>query len=182
MPPWLNLPNGVTILRLLLTPVVIQAIVTHRPAIAMAVFIAAAITDILDGALARRLGVPTAAGAYLDPLADKCLLGGVFLALAAGRYVPWWFVGIVFGRDLFILCGAGVFYLFTPIRKFPPSIWGKISTFIQIDTAVVWMARNMLQIWQIDTLAMIMLWLCSAATAWSGIHYAWRSWQLAKVH
>lgn len=182
MPRWLNLPNSLTLLRLLLTPVVVWAILDRRPALAMTVFILAAVTDVLDGAAARRLHMSTSTGAYLDPVADKCLLSGVFLALAAGQYVPWWFVGIVFGRDLFILLGVGVFYLFTPQRAFPPSVWGKISTFIQIDTAVVWMARNMLEFSQLNALAAVMLWLCTALTLWSGLHYAWKGVQVARAH
>lgn len=182
MPAWLNLPNALTFLRLALTPFVIQAIVTEKPGLAVALFIFAAVTDILDGAAARRLNLGTSTGAVFDPIADKCLLGGVFLALALGHYVPWWFVGIVFGRDILILLGAGILYLLTPIRKFPPSAWGKLSTFIQIDTAVVWMARNMLEIPQLDTLAAAMLWVCAAATAFSGVHYAWRAAQLARPH
>ena len=182
MPRWLNIPNALTLLRLLLTPFIILAIVRHQPSLAMALFISAAVTDILDGAAARHWGLGTATGAYFDPVADKCLLGGVFLALAAGRYVPWWFVWIVFGRDIFIVSGAGVLYFLTPVRKFPPSVWGKISTFIQIDTAVVWMARNMLEISQLNALATIMLWLCAATTLWSGLHYAWRGIQVARAH
>jgi len=179
---WLHIPNALTLLRLVLTPFVIITIVRHQAGWAMALFIAAALTDVLDGAAARHWNLSTPTGAYLDPIADKCLLGGVFLALALGRYVPWWFVSIVFGRDIFILSGAGAFYLLTPVRKFPPSIWGKISTFIQIDTAVVWMARNMLEINGLNTLATAMLGLCAATTLWSGLHYAWRGVQLARAH
>jgi len=182
MPAWVNLANGLTIFRLVLTPFVIQAIMNHHPGPAMALFICAAVTDILDGAAARRWHLGTAAGAYLDPVADKILLSGVFLALAAGNYIPWWFVGLVLGRDIFILSGVGAFYMLTAVRKFPPSVWGKISTFVQIDTAVVWMARNMLQISQLNVLATAMLWLCAATTLWSGLHYAWRGVQLARVH
>jgi cardiolipin synthase len=182
MPAWLNLPNALTILRLLLTPFVVRAIVDHRPGLAMGLFIFAAVTDVLDGAAARRWKLGTAAGAYLDPVADKCLMVGVFLALAAANYVPWWFVWIVLGRDIFILSGVAAFYFLTPIRRFPPSVWGKISTFIQIDTAIVWMARNMLQISQLNVLATAMLWLCAVFTLWSGLNYAWRGIQLSRVH
>ncbi len=182
MPAWLNIPNAITILRLLLTPFVVQAIVNHRAGLAMGLFIFAAVTDVLDGAAARHWKLGTAAGAYLDPVADKCLMVGVFLALAAGNYVPWWFVWIVLGRDIFILSGVAVFYFLTPIRQFPPSVWGKISTFIQIDTAVVWMARNMLEISQLNVLATAMLWLCAVFTLLSGINYAWRGIQLSRVH
>lgn len=182
MPFWLNIPNFLTLFRLSLTPFIVLSIVHRHPGEAMTLFIVAGFTDILDGAAARHWNLTTPGGAYLDPIADKCLLGGVFLALAAGEYVPWWFVWIVFGRDILILSGAGAFYILTPIRRFPPSVWGKISTFIQIDTAVVWMARNMLEISQLNALATAMLWLCAATTLWSGLHYAWRGVQLARAH
>ena len=182
MPAWLNLPNAITLLRLILTPFIIQAIVGRRPAFAMALFITAAVTDVLDGAAARRLRLSTPSGAYFDPVADKCLLSGVFLALAAGHFVPWWFVAIVFGRDICILMGVGIFFFFTPIRSFPPSIWGKMSTFVQISTAVVWMARNMLTFPLIDALATAMLWVSTTVTIWSGLDYARRGLQLARTH
>jgi len=182
MPSWLNLANALTLLRIVLTPFVIQAIIRHQPGLAVVLFITAAVTDILDGAAARRLNLATSSGAYLDPVADKILLSGVFLALALGHFIPWWFVIIVFGRDLFILLGAAIFFLFTPIRKFPPSVWGKASTFVQISTVVVWMARNMLEISQLNDLAAVMLWVATASTVWSGLHYAWRGLQLAGTH
>ncbi len=181
MPAWLNLPNALTLLRLVLTPFVIQAIRGNRPTLALALFGLAAVTDLLDGAAARRLHLGTATGAYFDPVADKCLLSGVFLALAAGHFVPWWFVAIVFGRDIFILAGVAAFFLFTSIRKFPPTFWGKASTFIQIATAVVWMARNMLEFPRLDALAAGMLWVSSAFTIWSGLHYAWKGLELARM-
>lgn len=181
MPEWLNVPNSITLVRLLLTPLVIAAIVDGRTRMAVALFVAAGITDILDGAAARGLKLATSTGAYFDPVADKCLLSGVFVALAVGRYVPWWFVKVVFGRDLFILMGAAVFFLFTEVRKFPPSIWGKLSTFFQISTAVIWMARNMLVYSWLDTLASVILWVAAAATVGSGLDYARRGIQLART-
>ena len=87
MPRWINLPNLFTLLRLVLVPFVIQAILDGRSTLALALFGVAAFTDILDGAAARRFGLATQTGAYLDPIADKCLLSGVFLALAAARVV-----------------------------------------------------------------------------------------------
>ena len=102
MPPRLapgaiNLANLLTLLRLLLVPFVIQSILSGHHVWALSLFAVAAWTDVFDGLAARRLGLSTQTGAYLDPIADKCLLSGVFLALAAARIVPWWFVGIVFG-------------------------------------------------------------------------------------
>ena len=180
MAEWLNLPNGITFLRLLLTPFVITAILEGRATAAVVLFISAGVTDVLDGAAARALKLGTSTGAYFDPLADKCLLSGVFLALAAGHYVPWWFVAIVFGRDLFILLGAAGFFLFTSVKKFPPSVWGKLSTFAQISTAVIWMARNMLGNPGLKGLASVMIWVAAACTVGSGLDYAWRGVQLAR--
>jgi len=182
MPRWINLPNLFTLLRLVLVPFVIQAILQGRYTLALALFGIAAVTDILDGAAARRFGLSSQAGAYLDPVADKCLLSGVFLALAAAKAVPWWFVGVVFGRDLYILLGVAGVMLFTPVRKFPPSIWGKVSTFVQILTAVVCMARNALELRVLDALSPAILWLCVVFTAWSGLHYTWRGFRVARAH
>src|SRR5690242_12461804 len=103
MRSWLNLPTFFTLLRLALVPFVLEAILFGRHFLALALFAAAAVTDILDGFAARRLHLATEAGAYLDPVADKCLLSGVFLALAAAAIVPWWFVGVIFARDLYLL-------------------------------------------------------------------------------
>jgi cardiolipin synthase len=182
MPRWINLPNLFTLLRLALVPIVIQAILEGRSTLALALFGIAAFTDILDGAAARRLGLATQTGAYLDPVADKCLLSGVFLALAVARVLPWWFVAVVFGRDLYILSGVAGFLLFTPIRKFPPSTWGKVSTFVQIVTAVTWMARRSLELRVLDALSPVILWLCVVFTVWSGIHYTRRGIQVARAH
>src|SRR5690349_12569245 len=112
MPGWLNLPNLFTLSRLLLTPFVVNAILEGRHGAALALFVAAGFTDYLDGAAARRLGLTTQTGAYLDPIADKCLLCGVYLALAAARIVPRWVVAIIFGRDLLILAGVAVVLMF----------------------------------------------------------------------
>jgi cardiolipin synthase (CMP-forming) len=181
MPAWINLPNLYTLLRVVLTPAVAWAIFTGRPAAALLLFAAAAFTDYLDGAAARRLRRVTPSGTVFDPIADKCLLSGVFLALAAARIVPWWFVAIVFGRDLYLLLGAGILLLATPLRQFPPSIWGKVSTCVQIGTVLAWMVRNIWEFRLLNGLAEAGLWICAAFTLWSGIHYTWRAAQTLRT-
>jgi cardiolipin synthase len=160
-----NAANLLTLLRFVLVPFVILAILEGHHTRALALFAGAAFTDVLDGAVARHFHLATPAGAWLDPVADKCLLSGVFLALAGAGTVPWWFVLLIFGRDLYILAGAAIVMLLTPVRKFPPSIWGKASTF--------GMAGSVGQ-------ARAMLWPCAAFTIWSGIHYTWRTLQLLR--
>ncbi len=174
MPRWINLPNSFTLIRIALVPVVIAAIVQGRLSVALAWFIAAGVTDVIDGALARRFGLATNTGAYLDPIADKLLLSGSFLALAISKVVPWWLVGVIFGRDLYILAGAMVLMRARHSHKFPPSVWGKLSTFIQIVTAVSWMAKDVLKNGAVQSFAAVMIWLCAAVTIWSGVHYTWR--------
>jgi cardiolipin synthase len=173
MPRSVNAANLLTLLRLVLVPFVIHAILDGQHFLALALFAAAGITDILDGIVARRFHLATPEGVWLDPIADKCLLSGVFLALAVAGTVPWWLVAIIFGRDIYILAGAATVMLLTPVRRFPPSVWGKVCTMIQAVTAAAWMAGNVGD-------ARVMLWLCVAFTIWSGIHYTWRTLQLLR--
>jgi cardiolipin synthase (CMP-forming) len=182
MRSWLNPATMVTLLRVGLTPLVAQAIAGERHLLALLLFFVAALTDALDGALARRFTCITTLGAYLDPIADKLLLSTVYICLAFIQSVPWWFVAVVFGRDLLILAGAGAALCFTQGRKFPPSVWGKFSTFMQILTAVVWMARNVLQSKMVEGMAGGLLWATAVATVWSGLHYGWRAVRLWPTH
>jgi cardiolipin synthase len=182
MPSWANLPNLFTFLRLVLVPFIVQAVLADRHELALALFAIAAATDVLDGAAARRLRLSTQAGAYFDPIADKFLLSGVFLALAAARIVPWWLTAIVIGRDLYILLGALTLKLTIGSKDFPPSIWGKASTFVQILTVGIWIGRDAFPGPVIDTAASAAIWPCAAATVWSGLHYTWRGVQFARAH
>ncbi|HJT87639.1 MAG TPA: CDP-alcohol phosphatidyltransferase family protein [Bryobacteraceae bacterium] len=180
MPRWV--PNFFTALRILLVPFVIRAILAGNDRLALEMFAFAAVTDILDGATARHFGLASPTGAYFDPIADKLLLSGAFVALAAAGRIPWWLVGIVFGRDLYILVGAGLLLWQTTARKFPPSVWGKLSTFAQVVTAVVWMARNLLVFPAWDAVSFGTLWVCAGFTILSGIHYTWRGIEVARAH
>jgi cardiolipin synthase (CMP-forming) len=182
MPRWLNLANLVTLSRLVLTPFIIRAIFAGAHARAFGLFLLAALTDAIDGWLARAIGLTTQTGAYLDPIADKCLMSGVFLALNAAGVVPWWFVAIVLGRDLYILLAVAAMMALTKVRKFPPSRWGKLATFVQIATVLVWMTRNVYPGPSADALAGAMLWICAVSTAWSGLHYTLRGIRMLRTH
>jgi cardiolipin synthase len=177
----MNLPNFITLTRLILAPIVIREILAGRHFFALELFAIAAFTDLLDGWAARRFSSTSRAGAYLDPIADKVLMSGVFLALALARIVPWWLVALIFARDVYILLGAILFLIFTSVRNMPPSHWGKLSTFVQILTVVLWMSRNALAIPILDTLAPLTVWPCAAITLWSGIDYTFRGIRLWKA-
>jgi cardiolipin synthase len=166
----LNAPNLFTLLRLLLTPFVAAAILQGNYRRAIILFFIAGASDAVDGFLARLFASMTRVGAYFDPIADKILLVVIYLALGAAGAIPRWMVALVFGRDLLILAMAGYGLLFTSVRKFPPAIWGKISTILQISAALAVMFDR-------DGLpapVTLALWLMVAATVWSGLHYAWR--------
>ncbi|HTP35717.1 MAG TPA: CDP-alcohol phosphatidyltransferase family protein [Candidatus Acidoferrales bacterium] len=181
MPRWLNLANLFTLSRLVMTPFIIRDILEGRHTRALVLFFVAAWTDAIDGWIARATGT-TQAGAYLDPVADKCLMSGIFLALGAAQVVPWWFVAIVFGRDLYLLLAAAAIMALTRVRKFPPSRWGKLSTFVQIATAVTWMTRNAWPLQALDALASAMLWVCAVFTIWSGVHYTLKGARELRSH
>jgi cardiolipin synthase len=182
MRTWLTLPNLLTASRMLLTPFILYGILERRAMDAAVLFAVAAATDAIDGYLARRMHAATSAGAYFDPIADKVLLSGVYLVLAIVGSVPWWLLAVIFGRDLLILSSSGVALLLTHLREFPPSLWGKISTFFQILTAVAFLARNAFGTPFLETLCSALIWPTAALTVWSGIHYGWRGLRLVRTH
>jgi cardiolipin synthase len=172
-----TLPNLFTLARLILAPFVVLAILDGHYGRALILFFLAGISDVIDGFLARRLGESTPAGAYFDPVADKILLSAIYIALGVVHAIPWWMVALVFARDTLILAMAAYGLLFTAVRKFPPSVWGKISTFLQIAAALVVMgARD-----GIPAPVDLALWLMVAGTAWSGVHYVWQGVHILKA-
>ena len=172
----INLPNLLTLARLALAPFVAIAILNGSYGRALVLFFAAGVSDAFDGFLARKLGETTRAGAYLDPIADKVLLVVIYLSLGFAGAIAWWLVVVVFGRDLLILGMVAWGLMFTSIRRFPPSMWGKLSTFLQILAALCVMAQR----YGVQAPAQAALWLMIAATVWSGIHYALRGLQLLR--
>jgi len=127
-----HLPNLLTAARLALAPYLFLLMFQHRYSTIIPLFIVIGITDVVDGFLARRFHASSRLGAYLDPIADKVLLSGTFLVLALTGAIEWWLAAVVLGRDVLILAAAAVLYLATGRRNFPPSPWGKLSTFVQI--------------------------------------------------
>lgn len=147
-------------------------ILTHHPW-GWWTFFAAAISDALDGYLARLLGVQSELGLYLDPLADKLYVTAVTIAWAAEGRFPLWVLALVLSRDAFILGGSAVIYRKTGRRDFQPSLWGKLSTIFQLCAlgACFLLSDAALQRW---------LWACTAATLFSGFDYARIGWAMWK--
>ncbi|MEX2264499.1 MAG: CDP-alcohol phosphatidyltransferase family protein [Bryobacteraceae bacterium] len=170
---WLNPPNLITLLRLVLVPFVVRDILREDYKSAAAIFLFAAFTDAVDGFLARRFGWISRAGAYLDPVVDKIFLSAIFISLAIEQAIPWWFVALVFARDFLLLFSSALAMIFTRLRAFPPTPWGKLSTFFQILCAASVLFYNAVPLAVLEAAARTLLWLAAAATLWSGIHYGW---------
>jgi len=181
------LPNGLTLFRLLAGPCILGFLCTCPPLFrpAALLFVLAGISDFLDGFLARRLGQETALGAWLDPLADKVLLVGLFFALGWQGVFPPWLITLVIGRDAAIV--LGVFWLRRQKRKVPvrPTAISKINTAFQmllLFFALAWGA------WKGDVgglgeanIFYSLLILTTATTILSGLVYAYEGWRLWKV-
>jgi cardiolipin synthase (CMP-forming) len=127
-----QLPNVLTCIRIAAAPVLTWLVLEGRFRESLALILIAGLTDWFDGYVARRLKVTGQTGVVLDPLADKLLLVTLFIVLAAVRLIPWWLFSLVMGRDLTIVIGALLLRIFRNVRKFTPSLLGKISTFFQI--------------------------------------------------
>lgn len=166
-------PNLLTLLRICIAPFLVLAILHGKYPLAFALFVAAGLTDALDGALARILKQRSALGQYLDPVADKILLSTLFLVLMYQRLIPASVTVLVFSRDVGILLVSAILFAAAGRREFKPSMFGKANTLVQIAaiaavllheiTAARWVAE--LRIGALD--ATIML------TIASGLHYAW---------
>ena len=132
----MNLPNILTLIRVLLTPVFVIFIINKYFQWALLTFAIAGITDGLDGLIARLTHQRTELGAYLDPIADKLLTFAAFISLAIIEMIPSWLVVIVITRDIIILVGFLVMFLTNHHPKINPSLLSKMTTTFQIITTL----------------------------------------------
>lgn len=170
--PVFTVPNQLTFLRLVFLPLFIIAIHYDEYSWALGILIAAGISDGLDGWLARGLNQKTPLGAYLDPIADKLLLSSSYFVLALKGRIAWWLTILVLSRDLLILVASAVILITVGYRSFPPTIYGKATTFFEILQIVLvlvaavtgdprlWVAKRLFGFW------------VGAFVVFSGLHYA----------
>jgi len=135
----LTIPNLLTLLRIVMVPFFLAASFQRMYTVAFVLFVTAAVTDILDGMIARRLNQKSRLGALLDPAADKSLMicGFLFYTFADGLplvTIPGWLTFVVFIRDFLILMFAYLLTTRVHVKRFPPSIAGKASTVLQAVT------------------------------------------------
>ena len=166
--------NLLTIARLLLVPVFVMAVYYQHFGWALGIFLAAAITDGLDGLAARVFNQKTELGAILDPMADKLLLVTAFIVLSLHGFtftapLPFWVTVAAISRDVFIVLGALVINISTGFSNFRPSIPGKLNTFIQFFMIVLFLATNAFHLSQIYLLPAYVI--TFGMSVFSGIHY-----------
>jgi cardiolipin synthase len=136
----LSIPNLITLARILLVPVVVWAITAGEMRIAFVLFVAAGISDAVDGFLAKRFGMKTELGAYLDPLADKAMLVSIYVALGIIEAIPRWLVILVVSRDIMIVSAVILSWLVDKPVPLKPLLVSKLNTVMQILLACVVLA------------------------------------------
>jgi cardiolipin synthase len=134
----LSIPNLITLARILLVPIVVWAIATPGTMwIAFLLFLAAGVSDAIDGFLAKRFAMTTVLGAYLDPLADKALIVSIYLTLGINDLIPRWLVILVVSRDILIVGGIMLAWVIGNPLKIKPLLVSKLNTVAQILFACV---------------------------------------------
>jgi len=127
-----NIPNAITLCRIVLVPLLIRFLLQGHYRGALWIFLAAGVSDALDGYIAKRFDMCTRLGSFLDPLADKLLLLSSVIILARSGSLPLWLAVTIVARDVVIVGGAGAYYLRSGNLEMAPSLPGKLNTFIQI--------------------------------------------------
>ena len=176
-----HIPNLICLLRMMLVWPVVMALREGNNALALGLFTVAAISDGLDGYLAKRFGWTSQLGKVIDPLADKLLLVSVFITAAWLELVPWWVSAAAIARDVMIVLGAIIFRIWFGPLKGRPTIISKINTLFQLGYLVGVMlvaAFGILPKDIVDALAYVMV----VTTILSGGDYVYaftkRAWDL----
>ncbi|MEW6515276.1 MAG: CDP-alcohol phosphatidyltransferase family protein [candidate division FCPU426 bacterium] len=164
----MTLANWLTVLRIVLIPFFVSALIYREPGWALAFFISAIVTDALDGFVARRTQV-TSLGRFLDPLADKLLLATAFVLLPILDGIPVWVTVVVVSRDVIIGLGYLLLYLHWGSTQIKVRPLGKITTFLQ-SVCVGGALLNMLLAGP-EWMSIYLAYLAALATAGSGIDY-----------
>lgn len=167
----LTTANQITILRLIFVPIFAILVVGRHDTGALAVMAAAALSDVLDGTVARTFRQVSPLGVALDPIADKVLMSTAFVTLSFRGALPWWLTITVLSRDVVILITALLIILVAGYRPFYPTILGKASTVVQSITvfaALCFLARVP---WVTTTTVRVCTYFAAAFTIASGLHY-----------
>ncbi|MGC8719632.1 MAG: tetraacyldisaccharide 4'-kinase [Thermodesulforhabdaceae bacterium] len=176
----MTIPNILTIIRILLTPVFLLLLLNDHRVGALVVFFIAGLTDGLDGFIARAFKQKSVLGAFLDPVADKTLLVTSFVALSWLGLVPIWLTALVITRDLAIMTGASLLVIADVPFEVKPSIAGKLTTLFQLATVFATLSSPVFEIHRFAQWALFFF--TGFMTAVSGWQYAERWMMLWEAH
>ncbi len=165
----INIPNILTVLRILLTPLFVIFLLRDLFFFALLTFSIAAISDGLDGLLARYFNQYTVLGAYLDPIADKLLLTSAFVSLAVLKIIPGWLAVIVISRDVLIVTGISVFAIADIQIDMQPRFLSKCTTVVQVLTIFLTLLDPKFS--SANTIQWSMFWFTAGITTTSGFQY-----------
>jgi len=171
--PLRSAPNLLTLMRICMAPFLVAAILEGHFLLSFVLFVAAGLTDGLDGLLARVLKQRSMLGHYLDPVADKLLLSTLFLVLFYKGLIPGTVTVLVFGRDVGILLVAAILYAAVGRREFHPSIFGKANTLAQISAVAAVLLHQLTPALWVAVTRAVALGATVTLTVASGLHYAW---------
>lgn len=172
----MNLPNLITVFRLLLIPLFVIFLLENKSTMALITFGIAGISDALDGFLARVLKQKTLFGAYVDPVADKLLLATAFVTLAIMGRLPGWLAVVVVSRDVIIMGGIGILLLNNHPMTIKPTYDSKITTFVQLITVCFILASEYMTTYRFLNRSFIMT--TALCTVLSGFHYLYIGFQI----
>lgn len=173
----MNIPNVITLLRVVLIPFYIDLMIYDYYGPALVVLLVACVSDAADGLIARHTHTQTELGAFLDPMADKLLVVSSFITLAAIGRLPIWLVIIVVSRDVILVLGSFILYLMGHTLIIRPSLIGKTTTVLQLSTVcLVMIMINYGGNWM---LVPLIAWLTVAFTVASGAQYVMRGMKMA---
>lgn len=170
----LNWPNFISLGRLLTVPVLVWLILTNKMSTAFWLFIVAGLSDILDGLLARLLKERTEIGAYLDPIADKALLIGVFISLAVQKFLPLWLVILVVFRDILIISGTLLLLMLNKRFTINPLFISKVHTFVQIVLVSVTLGTSAINFIHASVVTKTMIYVVTITGLLSGVGYVYK--------
>ncbi len=168
----LSVPNQLTMLRMVMLPFVLISMIYRRHDLAFWLFVAAAVTDGIDGLVARHFNQRTLLGEFLDPIADKLLLSSCFIVQALIGAIPLWLTVLVLTRDVVIIATVLVVVLTTEIRRFPPSLMGKLNTAVQISTIFAVLTHNYLETYWTRQTTSFLIAATAGTVLLSSVHYA----------
>ncbi len=166
----INIPNFITLARVISVPFVFWLLLTGNAKAAFFVFLAAGISDAVDGYLAKRFNWQTELGAYLDPLADKLLIVSIYIALGASGALPLWLIIAVVSRDILIVAAVLLAWLLDQPVRIAPLLVSKLNTLSQLVLASTVLADLAFQL-DLTTTRLWLSWITGALTLLSLLAY-----------